>query len=131
MTSARLEHINITVPDAYKKAAMLSDLFGWHIRWQGEVMDGAGKSIHVGSEDDYIALYSPNAGVREKEPTSYTATGGALNHIALVVDDLDLVEAKVKKAGYRPKNAANYEPGRRFYFFDEDGIEFEVVSYTS
>ncbi|MEM7190453.1 MAG: VOC family protein, partial [Pseudomonadota bacterium] len=24
----------------------------------------------------------------------------------------------------------DYEPGRRFYFADHDGIEFEVVSYA-
>ena len=28
-----------------------------------------------------------------------------------------------------PFNHDDYEPGRRFYFFDWDGIEFEVVSY--
>ena len=31
--------------------------------------------------------------------------------------------------GYEPCNHADYDPGRRFYFDDEDGIEFEVVSY--
>ena len=28
-----------------------------------------------------------------------------------------------------PLGHDDYEPGRRFYFFDWDGIEFEVVSY--
>ena len=46
-----------------------------------------------------------------------------------LVDDLDAVEAKVKAMGYEPCNHADYDPGRRFYFDDEDGIEFEVVSY--
>ena len=27
-------------------------------------------------------------------------------------------------------HARDYEPGRRFYFFDPDGIEYEVVSYS-
>jgi glyoxylase I family protein len=26
-------------------------------------------------------------------------------------------------------NHDDYEPGRRFYYNDEDGIEFEVVNY--
>jgi hypothetical protein len=30
--SARIEHINITVRDNQKTAALLVDLFGWHIR---------------------------------------------------------------------------------------------------
>ena len=38
MTSGRLEHTNITVTDPDKSAAMLSELFGWHIRWQGAAM---------------------------------------------------------------------------------------------
>ena len=31
--------------------------------------------------------------------------------------------------GLETFNHGDYEPGRRFYFFDWDGIEFEVVSY--
>ena len=46
------------------------------------------------------------------------------------VDDLDAAEAVVKAAGLEPFNHADYEPGRRFYFFDWDGIEFEMVSYS-
>ena len=50
-----------------------------------------------------------------------------LNHVGLVVDDLAAAEAVA--AGLVPFNHADYEPGRRFYFFDWDGIEFEVASY--
>ena len=38
-------------------------------------------------------------------------------------------ERVVVEAGLVPFNHADYAPGRRFYFFDWDGIEFEVVSY--
>jgi len=48
----------------------------------------------------------------------------------VVVDDLNLVEARVKKAGFVTHSHADYEPGRRFYFNDHDGIEIEVVSYS-
>ena len=44
--------------------------------------------------------------------------------------DLNAAEAVVVAAGLEPFNHADYEPGRRFYFFDWDGIEFEVVSYA-
>ena len=40
------------------------------------------------------------------------------------------VEAKIKALGYPTHSHADYEPGRRFYFDDENGIEFEVVSYA-
>jgi len=29
-----------------------------------------------------------------------------------------------------PSGHGDYEPGRRFYFYDWDGIEFEMVSYA-
>jgi hypothetical protein len=34
-------------------------------------------------------------------------------------------------AGLTPFAHGDYEPGRRFYFFDPNGIEFEVVSYAA
>ena len=74
-----------------------------------------------------MALYSPNSGL-DASPSSYGNLGG-LNHIAVVVDDLDATEEKVKAAGYTPINHADYEPGRRFYFHDHDNVEYEVVNY--
>ena len=61
---------------------------------------------------------------------SYRTRGG-LNHIAVVVDDLDAVEARIKAAGYVTENHAGYEPGRRFYFTEENGLEIEVVAYPA
>lgn len=125
----RLEHVNVTVSDPKKTAAMLIDLFGWHIRWEGSVMDGAGYTIHVGTEEDYVAVYSgPGAPLVPKKDASYITRGG-LNHIGVVVDDLDAVEAKVKAMGLTPGMHQDYEPGRRFYFDDPDGIEIEVICY--
>ena len=61
--------------------------------------------------------------------TSYEVKNG-LNHIAVVVDDLDATEMRVKAAGYVPGEVYDYDPGRRFYFREENGIEFEIVSYS-
>lgn len=61
--------------------------------------------------------------------TAY-AKGRPLNHIGVEVDDVDATEARVVAAGLRPFRHADYEPGRRFYFLDPDGIEHEVVSYA-
>ncbi len=126
MAASSLEHINITVSDTMKTANLLCDLFDWHIRWQGDAIHG-GKSVHVGSPDTYLAVYSNGDPVPSKED-SYNMRGG-LNHIGVVVDDLDEVEKRVRQAGFTPHSHADYEPGRRFYFDDSDGIEFEVVSY--
>lgn len=127
---AQLEHVNITVSDPKKTAAVLADLFGWHTRWEGAAMAGAGYTMHVGTDQSYIAIYSgsaPNQTVA-KADASYQ-TRGAMNHIGVVVDDLDAVETKVKALGLDAHSHADYEPGRRFYFHDADGIEFEVISY--
>ncbi|MEO0914028.1 MAG: VOC family protein [Pseudomonadota bacterium] len=122
-----LEHLNVTVADPQKTAAMLCDLFDWRVRWEGPGME-TGYTVHVGDEGSYLALFSFGQ-ARASEEVSYDRIG-ALNHIGVVVEDVDAVEAKVKALGYRPKNHGDYEPGRRFYFDDENGLEIEVVSYA-
>lgn len=125
---ARLEHANITVSDLDATADRLCALFGWLRRWEGASIHG-GRSIHVGGVNDYLAIYSRgDEGGAPKAPDSYGHVG-ALNHIGVVVDDLDAVERKVVSIGLTPHSHADYEPGRRFYFDDPDGIEFEVVQY--
>ncbi len=125
---ASLEHVNITVIDNAETARWMEDVFGWKIRWQGPAMSGIGHTIHIGTDSQYVALYSPNnpaAALPDR-----IREGGRLYHVAVVVDDLIETEAKVINAGFEPENHGDYEPGRRFYFYDNNGIEFEVVNYT-
>ena len=124
----QLEHANVTVSDGDRTAAWMQDVFDWHIRWQGDVLNGAGRSIHIGSDDSYIALYTP-ATSQPAQENSYTTVAG-LNHLAVTVDDITATERAVKAQGFTPVNHADYAPGRRFYFHDHDGIEYEVVSYA-
>ncbi len=124
---ARLEHVNITVSDPQRSAALMDTLFGWKIRWEGAAING-GYTVHVGDDDDYLAFYTPPK-TTETNTVSYDILGG-LNHVALVVDDLDATEARVLNAGLKTINHADYEPGRRFYFHDHDNVEYEIVSYT-
>ena len=123
---ASLEHVNFTVQNPDKTGKLLCGLFDWEIRWAGPSLNG-GRTVHVGSATDYVAIYSPKdapkPGARETERNTN------MNHIGVVVDDLDDVEKRVIAAGLTPLNHGNYEPGRRFYFFDHNGVEFEVVSY--
>ena len=126
MTKAILEHVNFTVPDALRTAKWLCAVFDWKIRWQGPARNG-GLSVHVGTDDEYLVVFTPKEGTVPN--TQSGDVTGAMNHIGIVVDDLDAVEAKVKAQGYPTFNHADYEPGRRFYFEDENGIEFEVVTY--
>ena len=124
---AMLEHVNLTVRDPERSAALMFALFGWRERWRGPSLLG-GWTIHVGEEASYLALYT-NEGAAT--PDDSFRKGRPLNHVGVVVDDLDATEAKVVAAGLTPFNHGDYEPGRRFYFFDPDGTEFEVVSYPA
>ena len=126
MARATLEHINVTVSDPQATAELLCALFDWHVRWQGPSAMG-GHTVHVGSDHEYLALYTPDS--TPASPLSRTAIGG-LNHVGVVVPDLEQAESRVVGAGFRPHNHADYAPGRRFYFNDGDGIEYEVVSYS-
>lgn len=121
-----LEHANFTVSDPDKTAALLSDLFDWKVRWSGASKDN-GYTVHVGSDSSYLALYSPGTPGKSGESNYKTING--LNHIAITVPDLDETERRARTAGLEPHNFGDYEPGKRFYFDDPDGIEFEVVSY--
>ncbi|MEM6384612.1 MAG: VOC family protein [Pseudomonadota bacterium] len=124
--TAQLEHLNMTVSDPKATAAWIARVFDWEIRWEGPGMQ-TGYTVHVGGNDTYLALFSYQE-AQNSEDESYRTKGG-LNHWAVVVDDLNLVEERVKAEGFMPKSHANYEPGRRFYFNDADGIEVEVVQY--
>lgn len=122
MPNGIIEHANLTVTDADRSSELFQKLCGWHERWRGPAM-GGGETIHVGNENCYIAFY-----------TTTHAKGGyskgvPLNHVGLLVDDLEAAERVIIEAGLKPWGHDDYEPGRRFYFYDWDGIEFEVVSY--
>jgi catechol 2,3-dioxygenase-like lactoylglutathione lyase family enzyme len=125
MAVPRIEHVNVTVSDPARAADLMKSVFGWHERWRGPARDG-GETIHVGSADHYLALYT---GRGVTYGPDHFAKGRPLNHVGVEVDDLDATEARVVAAGLTPFSHGDYEPGRRFYFLDPDGIEYEVVSY--
>ncbi len=126
MPTGTLEHANLTVTQPERSAQLLKQLCGWEERWRGKSKMG-GDTIHVGEPTNgaaYIALYTNDdvkGGYSKGEP---------LNHLGLLVDDLGAAEKVVSAAGLEPFGHDDYDPGRRFYFFDWDGIEFEVVSYA-
>jgi len=120
-----IEHVNISVSNPQRSADLMIALFEWDIRWEGPSMSG-GYTIHVGSDDHYIALYT-NEELKASQ-TQYKKSQ-PMNHIGIVVDELGVVADKVKIAGLKPFGHDDYEPGKRFYFFDWNHIEFEIISY--
>lgn len=129
MPKGQIEHANLTVTRPQRSAELFQQLLGWHIRWSGKSQLG-GDTIHVGDETTYLALYT-NDDIRAQagKGGKLFSKGQPLNHVGLLVDDLDAAEDVVIAAGLKPFSHDDYEPGRRFYFYDWDGIEFEVVSY--
>ena len=109
--------------DADRTADLIARLTGWRRRWEGPSLD-SGRSIHLGTDSAYLAIHTSAkvaGNFRKSVP---------LNHVGIAVDDLAAAEATVGEAGLRPFNHSDYDPGpRSFYFFDWDGIEWEIVSY--
>lgn len=142
MQAASLEHANITVTNPDAIADALCQLFNWHIRWSGPAKDD-GYTVHVGSDTAYLALYKPkqlgsNQGSLSRvlddahtaPPFDHT-TVAHVNHLGIVVENLGEIEKKVFALGFDTYHHGDYEPGRRFYFMLGEGLEAEVVSYTS
>jgi len=73
-------------------------------------------------------LYCP-ADLQKTSSDQYGFLGG-LNHIGVCVRDLVACQARAKKAGFTPRDDAEYELRSLFYFRDFDGIEYEVASYS-
>jgi len=125
---ANLEHINLTVSDPLVTAYLLVELFDWRIRWKGDAING-GFSVHVGDDSSYLALYSPDTNVGQTGDTYNLLLG--LNHLGIVVDNLEDAESRIVAAGYKTFSHGDYKPGKRFYFNAPDNLEIEVVSYQS
>lgn len=126
MPLGTIEHANLSVTQPERSAQLFKDLLGWQERWRGQSRFG-GDTIHVSEPDNggsYMALYTSG------DVKGDYSKGQPLNHVGLQVDDLTAAQAAVEAAGLKPFRHDDYDPGRRFYFFDWDGIEFEVVSYT-
>src|SRR3569623_309371 len=120
MPSGEIEHANLTVTDPDRSAGLFERLLGWRERWRGPSQKG-GSTIHVGSDSTYLALYTK--GEAQKNQGAGYRKGMPLNHVGLLVDDLDAAEQVVIEAGLEPRGHDDNEPGRRFNIFAWDGIE--------
>jgi hypothetical protein len=126
--TAHLEHLNLTASDPVALADLLCRLFDWHIHWQGNAIHG-GHTVHVGGENNYIAIYGGRPNIKLIEPGDSYSMRTGLNHIGVVVENLDVIESRVEAEGFTPHSHSDYEPGRRFYFNGPEDLEIEVVSY--
>lgn len=78
---------------------------------------------------EFIALQEVQAR-HHVERTPYVDVG--MNHIGLVVEDVDAIEQRLLNAGYEKNEMGESHPyRRRIYFFDDSGGEWEFVQYLS
>ncbi len=120
----RLEHVNLTVADVDRSVAFYGELLGMTLRWRGHTADGR-EAAHVGDDDSYLAFFAAKQTARAIN--DYLVVG--LNHFGFVVDSLATAKERLVALGIEPHSEQDYEPGRRLYFFDPDGIEVELVEY--
>ena len=102
---------------------------GLKVRWRREGTAELPAAAHVGDDRHYIAIFQATAETPPHPRQAYDTVG--LNHFGFVVDDLDATRAKLIELDLTPHKEADYEPGRRLYFFDPDGIEVELVQYET
>ena len=125
----KLEHANITVTDVDRSLAFYSALFDFKLRWSGEVpgeLQPTIRAMHIGNDDSYLALFEAEKPGRT--PVDYTGCG--LNHIGFVVADIEPYRQRLKELEINIHFEPDYEPGKRIYFYDPDGVEIELVAYT-
>ncbi len=78
-----------------------------------------------GCRERYLSLFE--AAEVSRAPEGYGTTG--FNHLGFEVDDLAAYRETLLNMGVEIKGEDDYEPGRRLYFYDPDGIEMELVEY--
>jgi catechol 2,3-dioxygenase-like lactoylglutathione lyase family enzyme len=120
---SRIEHANISVSDIDKAVRFITTaLPEFYIR--GGDKSGRGEWIHVGTDETYISF--------AHRPDTTPGQGLRVNHIGIVVDDIDGVISRLESAGYKQ----NYTPEesqwrRRYYFGDDDGLQWEFIEYLT
>ena len=122
----RLEHVNLTVSDVERSVDFYSKLLGLQVRWEGRDETGA-PMAHVGTDSHYLALFQ--ASQEGRAAHDYSTVG--VNHVGFVVDDLDAARERAEGLGTTVHLEADYDPGRRIYVTDPDGIEIELVEYAA
>ena len=126
MNSA-VEHVNLSVRDVDAAVRfLLTAMPDWMVRHDSG--PGPGRWVHVGTETTYLALNQMD----EPGDAAFTRSRPGFNHIGLVVDDAVAVRERLLAAGYAQGYVPPSHPQRvRVYLLDDDGIEYEFVSYAA
>jgi len=127
----RIEHVNITVPDIDEAIRFLKIVApDFEVR-KDEKPSNSYRWVHIGNEAYYVALQEPHLDADSKKQLQ-TYKNYGINHVALVVSNIQEIEKKLLKTGYRKGIDTPAEKHRkRAYYFDKAGFEWELVEYLS
>lgn len=125
-----IEHLNITVPSIQEALKFINIVAkDFKVRFEGEYPTGR-KWVHVGNDTFYIALQEPSIEDYKSRVQTYNNVG--INHIGLVVQNIDEIDKELMAEGYEKLDDFNHEEFRkRKYFLDGSGIEWELIEYLS
>lgn len=123
-----LEHANITVKNIDNSIRFFQTAFP-EMEVRGGDRQAARPWIHLGTDETYLAL-NERPGL-EAPQGAYDFTTG-FNHIGFVVENVEALAERMKKAGYQRSYPKQMQQFRiRDYFLDPDGNEYEFVQYLS
>lgn len=131
----KLEHVNLTVPcidEALKFLLIVAPDF--KIR-KDSTADTAAKDnyrwVHIGNDEYYLALQEAHLEAKPKKQLAGYINYG-VNHIALVVSNIAIIEGRLKSNGFRKSIKTPLEKFRkRVYYYDHAGFEWELIEYFS
>ena len=127
----KIEHANITVPDIDEAIRFLKIVApDFKVRKDVKPTDSY-RWVHIGNEACYFALQEPHLdGNPKNQPQTYKNYG--VNHMALVVSNIQTIEKKLAECGYKKGIETPREKHRkRAYYYDNAGFEWELVEYFS
>jgi len=127
----RIEHVNITVPDIEEAISFLKILApDFEVR-KDEEPSNSYRWTHIGNEAYYFALQEPHLDADSKKQLQ-TYKNYGINHVALVVSNIQEIEEKLLDSGYNRGIDTPIEKHRkRAYYYDKAGFEWELVEYLS
>ena len=133
MNPHRLEHLNVSLTDLDRATRALQAIVpNWSVRGAGRWDDAAGRSLewrHVGDDFQYVSLYETPPG----DTLRASGAGSALNHFALVVDDLDAALARLRAQGVALDHIGGSTEHRRsaYVIIEPERLQIELVAYDS
>ena len=95
----RIEHVNITVPDIDEAIRFLKIVApDFEVR-KDEKPSNSYRWTHIGNEAYYFALQEPHLDADSKKQLQ-TYKNYGINHVALVVSNIQEIEEKLLDSGY-------------------------------